>query len=165
MQAARASWSTYCHVRDFAQGGRYGVGGSRVHGDTSSRDDSQLPALQIQRKRKHAQSGSHTHTLICCSVTQCMARSWCVNISGSINLTLHLSLVRYACVSLTEVDKDHLVSPGGMKCLFSAAHCSLKTNSPNVGFTVKNVSPKHETQTIGLLNYENTRFFSALLEI
>lgn len=78
-------------------------GGSWVHGDTSSRDDSQLPALQMQRK-----TGSERLTH--CSVTQRIAGSWCVNITGSINLTVDLSLARYVCVSLTEVDKVHLLS-------------------------------------------------------
>lgn len=72
-------------------------------GDTLRGDDSQLPALQMQRKTVS-------------SVTQSIAGSWCVNITGSINLTVDLSLARYVCVSLIGVDKGHFADPRGIKC-------------------------------------------------
>lgn len=85
-----------------------GVGGV-VHGFMGTHRAEMTPSCRLFRcKEKQAQSGSHTLTH--CSVTQRIAGSWCVNITGSINLTVDLSLARYVCVSLTEVDKVHLLS-------------------------------------------------------
>ena len=106
MQAAWVSWSTYYCIQGLLRE-------RRGQGDKSRRDDSQLLALQMQRKTVTDWWNALTHY----PVTQSIAGSWCVNITGSINLMVDLSLNRYVCVSLIGVDMGHFAEPWRNKVL------------------------------------------------
>lgn len=73
-----------------------------------------LPAAGSSGVKQNSQANEHELTH--CSVILSVARPWCVNITGSINLTADLSLVRYVCVSLIEVDKGQFTIPRWIKC-------------------------------------------------
>lgn len=61
MQAARVSWSSYYCIQSLLREREGGSGGREVQGDSSRGDDSQLPAVQMQRKTC---TNTRSHTVL-----------------------------------------------------------------------------------------------------
>ena len=76
-----------------------GGGEEKARGSAGHVEKEMTPSCRLFRcKEKQARAGEHALTRG--SVTLSTAASWCVNITGSINLTVHLSLATCVHVSL-----------------------------------------------------------------